>query len=78
MGEQPKSSGPAPGFVESPEYRVDVEPSPTRVRVRVGDDVIAESRNALLMLETNHEPVYYFPRADIRMDRMTRTDHSSY
>ena len=78
MVEQPKSNGPAPGFVKSPGYRVEVEPSPKRVRVSVGDEIVAESANALLMLETNHDPVYYFPRADLRMDLMTRTDHSSY
>ena len=78
MGEQPKSSGPAPGFAKSPGHRVDVEPSSARVRVSVGDEIVAESANTLLMLETNHDPVYYFPRADIRMELMARTDHSSY
>jgi len=78
MDEQPKSSGPAPGFIESPDYRVDLAPSPKRVRMKLGDEIVADSTNAFLMLETNHKPVYYFPRADIRMNLMVRTDHTSF
>ena len=78
MNEQPKTRGPAPGFIKSPDYRVNVILSPKRVRVRLGNEFIADSTKALLMLETNHKPVYYFPRADIRMDLMQRTDHSSF
>jgi len=78
MDQQPKSSGPAPGFIDSPSHRVDVEPSPKRVRMKLGGETIADSTNALLMLETNHKPIYYFPRADIRMNLMVRTDRTSF
>jgi len=78
MNEQPKLSGPAPGFVKSPDYRVDVVPSRKRIRVKLGNEIIADSTHALLVLETNHRPVYYFPRADIRMNLMARTDHTSF
>lgn len=78
MTEIPKSSGSAPGFAASPGYRVDMEPCPNRIRVKIGDEVIADSTNALLMLETNHKDFYYFPRADIRMDLMVRSDSTSF
>ncbi len=78
MTEVPKSTGPAPGFAASPGYRVDMEPCPKRIRVKVGDEVIADSTGALLMLETNHKDLYYFPRADIRMDLMARSDSTSF
>lgn len=78
MDEQPNSSGPAPGFVKSPGYRVDVELFPKRVRVTFGNEVVADSARGLLMLETNHKPVYYFPRADVCMNLMARTDHTSF
>lgn len=78
MNERPKLSGPAPGFADSPDYRVDVERVSKRVRVKLGDETIADSTNALLMLETNHKPVYYFPRAELRMDLMVRSDHTSF
>lgn len=78
MDEQPGSRGPAPGFITSPDHRVEVKPFSKRVRVKLGNEVIADSANALLMLESNHKPVYYFPRGDVRMDLMMRTDHTSY
>jgi uncharacterized protein (DUF427 family) len=39
---------------------------------------IADSTNAHLLFETRHLPVYYFPRADLRFDLLTPTDHHSY
>ena len=78
MVEAPKSSGSAPGFAASPGYRVDMEPFPKRIRMKIGDEVVADSTSAFLMLETNHKDVYYFPRADIRMDLMARSDNTSF
>lgn len=45
-----------------------MEPSPRWVRVVAGGTVIADSRRVLLLREVGHLPVYYFPRADVRMD----------
>jgi uncharacterized protein (DUF427 family) len=42
-----------------------VEPSPRRVRVVLGGDVIAESTRAYRVLETSHPPVYYVPADDV-------------
>lgn len=78
MDKQPKSTGPAPGFAASPGYRVEMEPSPKRIRMKLGDEIIADSTNALVMFETNHKDFYYFPRTDLRMDLMERTDHSTF
>ncbi len=78
MKDKLKSSGPAPGFAASPSHRVDMEPCPRRIRVKCGDEFIADSTDALLMRETNHKACYYFPRADIRMDLMVRTDHTTF
>ncbi len=68
----------APGFASHPGYRIEFERSPKRVRVRFNGEVLADSTNAWLLCETKHVPVYYFPRADLRLDLMTRTDHSTY
>jgi uncharacterized protein (DUF427 family)/putative intracellular protease/amidase len=42
-----------------------------------GGQVVAESRNALLLRETGLAPVTYFPMEDVRMDLMYRTEHHS-
>jgi uncharacterized protein (DUF427 family) len=78
MNDQVELTGPAPGFVKNPTYLVEMEPLSKRVWVKFGEEIIADSVNALVMIETNHQPVYYFPRADLRMDLMERTEHSSF
>lgn len=60
------------------DYRIDLEPSPKRVRVVFGGEKIADSTRAVVMLEPRHQPVHYFPRDDVRMDLMQRTDHRSH
>jgi len=78
MKEPAKLTGPAPGFVKYPSYRVDLAPTSKRVRVKVAGETIVDSTNGFLMLESNHSPVYYFPRADVRMDFLERTEHGSF
>ena len=58
-------------------HQVFTEPTPKRVRVRFGGEWIADSRRALLLHESKHLPVYYFPRGDVRMDLMEGTDHTT-
>ncbi|HUT47938.1 MAG TPA: DUF427 domain-containing protein [Alphaproteobacteria bacterium] len=53
-------------------YRVVIEPSATRVRAVFNGETIADSDRALVMRETRLRWVYYFPRADVRMDLLTR------
>src|SRR5438552_6554429 len=59
------------------EHRVEVEPSPRWVRVQFNGEMIASSKHALMLRETGHLPVYYFPQADVRMDLLTPTDKHS-
>lgn len=41
-----------------------VESVPSRVTIRLGGELIADTRDAVRVLETSHPPVYYLPRAD--------------
>jgi uncharacterized protein (DUF427 family) len=69
----------APGFVKNPTHRVDLEPATgQRVRVTFAGVTVADTTDALVVKETNHEPVFYFPRKDVRMELMSRTQHHSY
>ena len=61
-----------------PGYRVDLEPDPRRVRVRLSGVAIAETTRALLVRETRHAPVVYFPREDVHLERLEATAHRSY
>jgi uncharacterized protein (DUF427 family) len=45
-----------------------LEPTPKRIRAELGGVVIADSRRACLLHEAGHQPVYYFPRQDVRME----------
>ena len=66
------------GFKTNPDYKIAFEQSPRRVRVQFNGEMIADSTNARLLFETRHLPVYYFPRADVRMDLLTPTDHHTF
>ena len=58
-------------------HTVTTEPIDGLVTAMWGGQVVAESRNALLLRETGLAPVTYFPMDDARMDLMHRTDHHS-
>jgi uncharacterized protein (DUF427 family) len=66
------------GFKTNPDYKVTLEASPRRVRVKFNGEWVADSTAAHLLYETRHLPVYYFPRADVRMDLMAPTDHHTF
>ena len=66
------------GFKTNPDYKVILERSPRRVRVKFNGEWVADSTAAHLLFETRHLPVYYFPRADVRMDKLAPTDHHTF
>jgi len=59
-------------------YRVVVEPCGKRMRVVFAGETIADSRDTLVLLETRLPPVSYFPRKDVRMELLQRTDHHTH
>ena len=71
-------ANPAPGFARKPDHRVDLLPESGRVRVTFGGTVIADSRSALRVQETGHEPVHYLPEKDVRTDLLRPTDHRTH
>jgi uncharacterized protein (DUF427 family) len=54
-----------------------VEAAQETLRVVIGGEVLAETQRGLRVLETAGPPVYYFPRADVRMDRLRPGQHAS-
>ena len=49
------------------DHRVEYESCPRRVRTVFGNETIADSTSVLLVRETGHRAVYYFPRDDVAM-----------
>ena len=78
MAESVQSVNSGPGYAKHPDYRIDIEPTGKSVRIEIDGQVIVDSNNALLMLEQNHQPVYYFPHSDVDMTRFQRTDYSTH
>ena len=73
-----ETAGPGPGYRDNPGHIVEFEPSPKRVRVTFAGANIADTTNALILYESRHVPVYYFPRADVAMERLVASDHSTH
>lgn len=70
------SSG--PGYKKHPEHRLAAKPAGARAQVRFNGEVIADSTEAIRLEEGDYPPVYYFPRKDVRMERLSRTSHQTY
>jgi len=49
-----------------------------RVQVMFKGEVIADSRDALRFDDPTYPAIYYFPRQDVRMDRLERSSHESF
>ena len=54
------------------------EESPRRVRAVFGGETVADSGSVTLLHERDHLPLYYFPEADVRMDLLEATDHTTH
>lgn len=57
---------------------VAVKPEPGRVVVRVGGEVVADSRFALVLTEGRLPPRHYLPVSDVRMDLFRATVTSTH
>ncbi len=67
-----------PSMNRNPDHHVSFVPCPKRVRAVIDGRTVADSLQAGLVLETNHRPVYYFPREDVRTDLLQKTQHRTH
>ena len=65
-------------MVPGPDHPITLERHPSRVVVKAGGKVIADTREALAMREKTYPAVLYVPRKDVDMSLLERTDHSTY
>jgi len=54
-----------------------VEAVPQKVQVLLHEFVVADSTNALRVLETTHPPSYYIPQEDCAMDYLEENDYQT-
>ncbi len=54
------------------------ERSPRWVRVYFNSELIANSKAMMLLRESDHLPLYYFPKKDVRMDCLQPSDHTAH
>ncbi|MGE3247189.1 MAG: DUF427 domain-containing protein [Beijerinckiaceae bacterium] len=64
--------------IPGPDHPISIEKSGKTWRATYKGHVIAETANALVMRETTYPPVAYFPRKDVNMELLARTDHHTY
>jgi uncharacterized protein (DUF427 family) len=75
---KPSTGNPAPGYKKHPDHRIETKPAKARVRVTFNGEVIADTREAVELKESDYPPVCYIPRKDVKMDRLVRSDHTTH
>ena len=61
-----------------PDHPISIEPNRSRVVVKVGGKIIADTGEALTLREASYPPVQYIPRRDVNMAALARSEHTSY
>ncbi len=61
-----------------PDHKIDVTRLTNKITVVFQGKTIAESHRVIVLRETDHDPVYYFPRDAVQMGYLERNDHRTY
>ena len=61
-----------------PDHPITITPAAKRWRARFEGHVIADSNAALILKEADYPAVVYFPREDVEMGYMSRTDRGTH
>jgi uncharacterized protein (DUF427 family) len=64
--------------IPGPDHPITITPARTRWRAEYEGHVIADSGDALVLQESSYKPVVYFPRQDVSMEFLARTERSTH
>ena len=64
--------------IPGPDHPITISPSGKHIVVRAAGRVIADTRDALTLVEASYGPVYYIPRKDADLSLLQRTEHATY
>jgi uncharacterized protein (DUF427 family) len=71
------SANSGPGWKKYPDHRITTNPAGLRVQVKLDGELIADTRDAIKLEESDHPVVYYIPRKDVKMERLVRSKHQT-
>jgi uncharacterized protein (DUF427 family) len=71
---QEVSMSKSPGHQQWPDHKVREEHMDHRIKVEIDGNIVADSSDVLRVDEDQHPSRYYFPRADVKLDALERSD----
>ena len=63
----------SPGHEKMPDHKIEEERVHGTMTVQVDGETIAQSADVIRVKEDHHPDRYYFPRSDVKMDKLERT-----
>src|SRR6266446_3475108 len=67
-----------PMKIPGPDHPISIAANPSRVVVKVGRQIVADTSDALTLREASYRDVQYIPRRDVDMAALTRSEHTTY
>ena len=64
--------------IPGPDHPITISPADGRWQARFVGRMIADSARALVLQEASYPPVIYFPRGDVDMAKLSRTERSTH
>jgi uncharacterized protein (DUF427 family) len=59
-------------------HPITVEPTGTHITVRINDEIVADTHDALTLQESTYPAVQYIPLSDVVSDRLRPSDTETY
>lgn len=62
----------------SPDHPITIERNPDRIIITFARQIIADTKDGLILKEADYPPVHYIPLKDVNVPLLKRTDHTTY